>query len=235
MALVDTADTLEETIEEKELALERIDELEAQLEDESGRVNELSAALRASDKTAKDLEQEIGGLEAKGEGLAAEVARYREELDAQAHQLAVSPGREVVPPGKRGGGRGGGSGPGSRPVGFTAGAPEGGGREGDAVDAREGLRQGLSLCLMGNLWLPRFPTAFKPSSLEGRPRNSSWRSEPEDRRGGSWSWSTVVAISPAEPAVEGNLRFEPRRGGPGAQEGVCQEPPRPPPSVSRFP
>ena len=90
MALVDTADTLEETIEEKELALERIDELEAQLEDESGRVNELSAALRASDKTEKDLEQEIGGLEAKGEGLAAEVARYREELDAQAHQLAVS-------------------------------------------------------------------------------------------------------------------------------------------------
>ena len=90
MALVDTADTLEETIEAKELAVERIDELEAQLEDESGRVNELSAALRASDKTAKDLEQEIGGLEAKGEGLAAEVARYREELDAQAHQLAVS-------------------------------------------------------------------------------------------------------------------------------------------------
>ena len=63
---------------------------EAQLEDESGRVDELSAALIASDKTAKDLEQEIGGLEAKGEGLAAEVARYREELDAQAHQLAVS-------------------------------------------------------------------------------------------------------------------------------------------------
>ena len=131
---------------------------EAQLEDESGRVNEPSAALRASDKTAKDLEQEIGGLEAKGEGLAAEVARYREELDAQAHQLAVSPGREGVP---RKAGRGKGRGKRARvPTRWVdCRRPEGGGREGDAVDAREGFRQGLS-CLMGNLWLPRFPTAF---------------------------------------------------------------------------
>ena len=128
---------------------------EAQLEDESGRVNEPSAALRASDKTAKDLEQEIGGLEAKGEGLAAEVARYREELDAQAHQLAVSPGREGVPR-KAGRGKGRGEeGPGPDPLGSLP-APRGR-RTGGRCRRRKGGIQAGTFMFDGQSLAPQVP------------------------------------------------------------------------------
>ena len=137
----------------------------------------------------------------------------------QAGPPVPASGREVVP---RKAGRGKGRGKRARvPTRWVhCRRPEGGGGEGDAVDAREGFRQGLS-CLMGNLWLPRFPHGL-PSSLERSAPESSWRSEPEDRRGGSWSWSNRGGSRSPQPSRpwRGTSGSNHRRGGPGAQEGV---------------